>query len=201
MRNTAFMIALLALAACGPNSKAIATAKTAHYKGDKLVLFNAAKDAAAAKYPILKSDETALSFQTEARWYTSEGLSATVRSNDMRDVPDKSINVSLVVDLVPDGDEYIVHVKPLMLRRLADSPMPQKLSEDDPSVPGWATGKVDQLALAIHDALKPYEVTGGPQMIPAGPGTAPAPEEGSGAATPGAGSAAAAPAPAPAPAP
>ena len=189
MRNLVFMISLAVLAACGPSSRELAKAKTAHYKGDKLVLFNAAKQATAAKYDIQKSDETTLGFETTGRWYTSEGLSATVRGDDMRDVPDKSINIKMVVTLEPDGDAYVVHIKPIMLRRLADSPLPQKLSEDDPSVPGWATGKVDQLAFAIHDALKQYEVQSVPQ-VPAGPTAAPAPDEGSAAAPAPAGSAA-----------
>jgi len=93
------------------------------------------------------------------------------------------LSVAFVITLRPDADAYIVDVKPLMIRYHAGSPKPEPINEDDPSVPGWATGKRDQLALDIHDALKQYEVQSVPQMVPAGSASAPA-----------------APAPAPAPA-
>jgi hypothetical protein len=60
-------------------------------------------------------------------------------------------------------------------------------------VPGWATGKVDQLYASIHDAHNPYEVKSVGGVAPA---PAPAPEP-----APAAPPAAPAPAPAPEPAP
>jgi len=205
MRNVILVVllSLLALAACGPSSGELKSAKTARYKGDKLALFNATKDATEAKYKLQKSDENALGMQTTGRWYTPEGLAASERADDIRDVPDNSLNIALVVTLVPDGDAYVVQVKPLMMRYHAGSPQPEPISENDPSVPGWATGKVDALALDIHEALKNYEVKQMGGVTPAGPGTAPAAPEGSAAApapAPAEGSAAA-PAPAPAEAP
>jgi hypothetical protein len=172
------IIAALALVACGPSSKELSGAKSAHYKGDKLVLFNAAKAAAESKYKLEMSDETALGFKTIARWYTPEGLAAGERGGDMRDVPDKSLSIALVVTMQPDGDAWVVHVKSLMIRYHAGSPKPEPVAETDPSVPGWATGKVDQLALDIHDALKQYEVKSVPGSVPppATP-TAPPPDE------------------------
>jgi hypothetical protein len=65
----------------------------------------------------------------------------------------------------------------------------------DPSVPGWAHGKGDNLQVEIHDALKAYEVKSAPGAAPtpgpAAPVPAPAPAAGSGAEPP------AAPAPTP----
>jgi hypothetical protein len=184
MRNMliALLVAVLAVA-CGSSAE-LKAAKTAHYKGDKIAMFNIVKDTTAAKYNLQKADETALGMQTVGRWYTPEGLGASERAGDMRDVPDNSINIALVVTLVPDGDAYVVNVKPLMMRYHAGSPKPEPLTEDDPSVPGWAHGKVDQLALDIHEALKAYEVKQLGGVTPAGPGTpapAPAPEAGSAA--------------------
>jgi hypothetical protein len=182
MRNPNFMrfamlIAALAIAACGPSSKELSGAKTAHYKGDKLVMFGAIKTTVAEKYHIQKSDENTLGLQTIGRWFTPEGLAAGERGDDMRDVPDKSIQIALVVTMQPDGDAYVVTVKPLMLRFIAGSPKPEPLTADDSSVPGWATGKVDQLALDIHTALAQYEVKSvpgatPPPMAPAGPAPA-----------------------------
>jgi hypothetical protein len=177
MRNLHIAIAVV-LAACGPSSKELSGAKTAHYKGDKLVLFGAAKTAVESKYKLEKSDETALGMQTVGRWYSPEGLTVGERGGDIRDVPDKSIQIALVVTLQPDGDAWVVNVKPLMIRFLKGSPKPENLTENDPSVPGWATGKVDQLSLDIHEALKQYELKSVPGSAPppAPAAAAPAPE-------------------------
>ena len=168
------LIALLVLAACGPSSSEMKGAKSSRSKGDKLVLFAAAKAATEAKYHLQKSDENALGMQTIGRWYTPEGLGASERDGDMRDVPDRSINIAFVVTLLPDGDAWVVSVKPLMMRFHAGSPKPEPLAENDASVPGWATGKVDQLWFDIHAALAQYEVKTLPGSAPPPAAAAPA---------------------------
>ncbi|MEO8552047.1 MAG: hypothetical protein ABI678_18850, partial [Kofleriaceae bacterium] len=167
----AVLIAGAALLACGPNAKELSGAKSAHYKGDKLQMFAAIKTTVEAKYHIEKSDETSLGMQTVGRWYTPEGLAAGERNDDMRDVPDKSLRIALVVTMQPDGDAFVVNVKPLMIRYMAGSPKPEAVAAEDPSVPGWATGKVDEMAMDIHAALASFEVKGVPQSVP--PATAP----------------------------
>ncbi|MBV8759157.1 MAG: hypothetical protein JO257_17850, partial [Deltaproteobacteria bacterium] len=182
------LLCLLAFA-CGPSSGELKAAKTAHYKGDKIAMFNATKEAVEAKYTLQKSDENALGMQTNGRWFTPEGLAAAESGGDMRVVPDNSINIALVVTLVPDGDAYVVSVKPLYLRYHAGNPKPESLKDDDISIPGWAQGKVDSLALDIHNALKQYEVKSVGGVTPAGPAPAPAAPPAQGSAAP-AGSAA-----------
>jgi hypothetical protein len=191
MRNLVLSaLALAALVACGPSSKEVATAKSARYQGDKLELFANVKAATEAKYKLTKSDETSLGLQTEARWFSTEGLAVTPRGdNDMRDVPDKSINIALVVTMLPEGINWVVKVTPIMARFNQGIPKPEPLKENDPSLPGWVQGKVDELAMAIHSQLAKYEVKSVPQMVQPATNT-PAPDE------PSAGSAAPAPAPA-----
>jgi hypothetical protein len=162
----AVLIATVALAACGPNAKELSGAKSARYKGDKLQMFASIKTTVEQKYHIEKSDETTLGLQTVGRWYTPEGLAAGERNDDMRDVPDKSLRIALVVTMQADGDTYLVNVKPLMIRYMAGSPKPEPVAAEDPSVPGWASGKVDELALDIHTALASFEVKGVPQSVP-----------------------------------
>lgn len=179
MRNLSVCLAVVALAACGPSSKEMATVKSAHYKGDKLVLFNAAKAAVQTKYNLDKSDENTLGFQTVGRWYNPEGQLAmegnTQKSgagyNSM--YPDNSVNLVLVVTMLPDGDSWVVKVKPVMNRYHAGASQLEPLAEDDISVPGWAHGRVDAIAVDIHDALKQYEVKSLPGAAP--PPTEPAP--------------------------
>ena len=170
-------------------------AKQARYQGDKLVLFNAAKSVTETKYKLEKSDETALGLQTKGKWYTPEGLVAPGGDDNMRDVPDKSIRVSLIVRVLPDGDKWVVQVESSMLRYLAGSPQPEKLAATDASVPGWAHGQVDQLQFEIYQALKQYEVKSPGGMAPPPTATPPA----AAPDAPAVGSAAPAPAPTPAP--
>jgi len=156
MRNVSFAIAALAVAACAAGNGEVRTAKAARYRGNPAMMFGALREAVAAKYQIATSDETALRLETTARWYTPEGLAASERGNDMRDVPDRSVQLKLIVRMVPDGEPYTVSIEPVMQRYFAGRPNPDKLTADDPSVPGWATGKVDQLYAAIYDALEGY---------------------------------------------
>lgn len=173
-----YLVALLAVfaIACGPSSKEIATAKSARYQGDKLTLFAAIKKTVESKYKLQKSDETTLGMQTQPRWYSPEGLATSANADDARDMPDKSINLVLVVNMLPDGDNWIVKVTPVIHRKNAGIPKPEPVKEGDPSLPGWVEGKVDQLALDIHKALAPYEVKqlGG---LPPAPEPGPAPDE------------------------
>lgn len=189
-------IAALALAACGgPSSQQIASAKQARYQGDKSVLFNTAKAAVEENSKIAKADEATLGFQTVGRWYTTEGILAPGSDEDYKNIPDKSIRLTLVVRLLPDADKWIVQVEPSMLRRIAGSPQPEKLDPTDPSVPGFVQGQVDSMQFTIWNALKQYEV-----KAPGGIAPAPTPTDtGSAApATPPADTGSAAPA-APAP--
>ncbi len=193
MRN--LIVSLLVLAACGSGtSSEVKGARTAHYKGDKLEIFHAVRSAVETKYRIDKADENTLILETAGRWFNPEGQGASERMDDIRDVPDKSLHIHFIVAVVADGDSFVVDVKPKWYRRIAGSPQPQPLKEDDISIPGWASGQVDQLAVGVHDALKQFEVQTVPAQVPAGPG-ATAPAAPASPAPAPAGSAAPAPAP------
>ena len=178
MRNpNVFRLAALiaiAVAACGPSSKEVAGARTARYKGDKLTLFHAARSATEAKYKLAKSDETTLGFQTITRIYDPNGLAAGERNSEQTTdktgynstYPDNSLFIALIVTMLPDGDAWIVQVKPMIERYHAGSPKTEPLPEGDISLPGWVQGKVDQLALDIHEALAQYEVKTVPGSVP-----------------------------------
>lgn len=152
-------------------------AKSARYQGDKLQLFAELKAATESKYKLMKSDETSLGLQTEARWYSPEGLSLGARpADDLAHVPDKSINMMLVVTMLPDGERWVVKVSPVVARYNQGIPKPERVREGDASLPGWVQGQVDELALAIHKRLEKYELKGVPQMA-SPPTNAPAPDE------------------------
>jgi hypothetical protein len=159
MRNLVVTAAVaIGVVGCAASARTVAVAKTAQYRGDPLVMFAAARTAVAAKYKLASSDETQLRIETADRWYTPDGLGASERTGGIRDVPDRSVNFKAVVKLLPAGDAWKVSVDAVMLRYFTGRPNPDKLTLDDPSVPGWAIGKVDQLYAAVHDALHDYEV-------------------------------------------
>lgn len=165
-----WIVMLLALVACGPSGKEMAGAKTARFRGEPLVMFGAAKEATEAKYKLAESDETTLSLVTAGRWYNPEGLGLTATMDNLGNVPDKSIFLSLVMKLVPEGDAYTVRVTPTIMRYHEGRPNPDKLAATDPSLPGWVNGKVDQLQFDIYEVLKAYEVKSVGGIAPA-PGT------------------------------
>lgn len=181
-----YLVGLLTIlaVACGPSSKEIATAKTARYQGDKLQLFAATKAAVESKYELAKSDETSLGMQTRARWFSPEGLTTSATADDDRDLPDKSLRITLVVTLLPDGDAWIVKVSPLILRKNSGMPKPDEVKEGDPSLPGWVESRVDQLALDIHKALAAFEVKQPGGIAPPPMEQPPAPDEPTGSAAP-----------------
>ncbi len=148
-------------------------AKQARYQGDKLAIFNAAKAAAESKHKLAVSDEMALGFQTTPRWYREDGVVARGTDENFQDIPDNSIRMSLVVRMLPDADKWIVQVEPLMHRKLIGSPAPQPLRPNDPSLPGWTRGQVDNLHFEIYQALKPYQVMTAGGVVPAAPSPSP----------------------------
>ena len=166
------VLAALSLFGCGPGNAEVKSAKTAHYKGDKGEIFKALADAVKEKHPIAKADTTAFVIETTGHWYNPDGQTVADRMEDIRDVPDKSLHIHFIVALRSDGDAFVVDVKPKWFRRVAGSPQPQPLSEDDISIPGWAHGKVDAINVAVHDGLKQYEQQTVPQQVPAGGGSA-----------------------------
>lgn len=175
MRNLILTCAVLAACGGGGGSREAALAKTARYQGDKIAIFGVVKTTTEGKFKIAQSDETTLTVETVGRWYSPEGLATTSGEQDIRNVPDKSINVKLTIKVLPDGDKWIVDVQPKFLRIDKGTPMPQQLGPNDASLPGWAPGKVDQLALEIHQALAPYEVKAPGGNIPPPAAADPAP--------------------------
>lgn len=177
MRTVILWLVAVAIAACGPSSGNIKTAKQARYKGDQLQLLAATKAAIASKFELEKVDETSLGMETILRWYNPDGLLASERSDDVRDIPDRAISLKLVVTLLADGDAFVVRVKPLMMRRFKGRPNPDVLTENDPSVPEWMLSKLDLVSVDIHNALAPYEVKSPGGAMPANPGVSPPPDE------------------------
>lgn len=175
----AALAAAALLAACGPSGKQVATAKQARYQGDRQQIFAVIKQTVASSYKIRMSDEAAFGLQTEGRWYNPEGQAISASPNDVRDVPDQSLLISLVVTIVPEGDRSAVSVKPTIMRYHKGRPNPEALEATDPSLPGWVHGKGDNLQVSLHEALQQYEANAaaGAAAAPAAGPPAPGPSQ------------------------
>jgi hypothetical protein len=200
----AFALAALtafALAACGPSGKQVNSARQARYQGDRSQIFAVVKQTVAARYKIEKADEAAFGIQTEGRWHNPEGQVMSANIGDLQDVPDQALHISLIVEILPDGDKHIVSVKPHIQRYTKGKSAPDPVEQSDPSLPGWVQGKGDNLQVELYEALKEFEVkvTGGaaPAPAPAPAPAAPAPAPAAPSPDPAAGSAAPPPTPAP----
>jgi hypothetical protein len=171
------LAAVMSIASCGASRREVALAKTARYRGDPHHLFKGVKMATEDKWRLAYSDETTLTVITIGRWFTPEGTASNWDPGTMQTVGDPaapgmpglqgreriqdfSINVQLTVRLLPEGDYWIVHVEPRYLQFRTGRSNVDILRRDDPSLPGWAHGKADQVAYAIWDILKNYEVQG-----------------------------------------
>lgn len=188
MRN--LIISLAVLAACGgPSGKDVAMAKVARYQGDKLQLFAGMKETVEGKYKVDVSDETKLAVKTTARWYTPEGLVSNWSPEDGRGTRgvakteegrsgtmDRALNIALVAQLLPENENWVVHIEPIILRYNEGQPKLELMRPDDPSLPGFVKGKSDELAYDINKRLKQWEVKSpGGNIAPApAPAAAPA---------------------------
>jgi hypothetical protein len=197
MRNISCSMIALALAAvaavaCGPSGKQIATAKQARYQGDQQQIFSVIKQTVEASHKVERADDAAYGLQTVGRWFNPEGQALPNAPDDIRDVPDRSLNIALVVTLVPEGAHHVVSVKPLIVRYRKNEPKPEIIEnpEADRSIPDWAHSKGDDLQVALHKALAQYEVkvtgaapAGGPAPGSAAPATpTPSPDPAGGSA-------------------
>jgi hypothetical protein len=142
-------------AACAASSHSI---ETARYRGEPVALLGAARAAVEASYQVVVSDESALWIETAARWYSPDGTLLSDRGGEPAPLPDRSVDLQLIVKLVPRGDDWAVAVEPVMTRYIAGQARRDRLAPDDPGAPSWLRGKLDQLYAAVHAALQSYEV-------------------------------------------
>lgn len=145
--------------ACGPSAAEIAGAKTAKYKGSPAELFAVIEQVVGETYKIaeVRRDEQFI-LGTEGQWYNPEGGRESAGKGDFVTLVDRSVNLSMIVELVSaDMGNIVVSITPITLQNIEGSPKPRELKPDDPNLPAWIPGRVDSLYMDIHKALKQYE--------------------------------------------
>lgn len=158
MRSVVFMVAA-AVVACGPSSAEIKTAKTASYTGDPAEMFKIVVDTTAETYKVADAakDGDRFVLVTEPQWYNAEGGRQSAGAGDYVQIGAGSVRLELLVEMTAtDASHHMVVVTPKTLQHLSGSPQPRELKPDDPSLPGWVSGRVDSLQLEIHKRLQKY---------------------------------------------
>lgn len=147
---------VLVAAACGPSTSQIKTAKLAHYKAPPATLLQLAIEAAEQDYKIGEVDETGTRFATAPQIYSPEGGRQSAGAGGFVNMSDRSVMLVLIVEIVAAEQGHVVVVTPSTHQIISGSPKPRELRPDDPNLPGWVTGRVDALAVAIYEAAKQH---------------------------------------------
>lgn len=155
----ALVLVMIAVMACGgPGAGEVLKAKSAQYSSQPATLYDIAFQVAQQDYKIGATDPASGMFETKPQMYSPEGGRQSAGAGDMVQYTDRSILLSLVVEIVKTERGHAVVVTPRSFQMVAGSPQPRELKPDDPSLPGWVTGRVDALAVAIYDAAKPNAI-------------------------------------------
>ena len=94
------------------------------------------------------------------QWYTHEGGRQSAGAGDMVQIEGGSVRLSIVVEVVEVNSlpepTYAVKVTPKTFEALSGSPQPRELAPDDPNLPGWITGRVESLQVAIYKRAQQF---------------------------------------------
>lgn len=155
------VVSVLLIVGCGPSTAEIKTAKETTYVGDAVDIFNAAQQVVGENYKLQDVGRADEGFRlvTVEQWYSPEGGRQSAGGGDFVQVVDRSVLLQMIVDVVPTAsDRVVIQVTPRTLQHISGSPKPRELAPDDPNVPGWVTGRVDQLHHDIYKGLQRYVV-------------------------------------------
>lgn len=157
MHRAAWIVAIAA--ACGPSSAEVRTAQHTAYDADAPVILKAAMQAAQDEhYQIGEVDEANATFATVPKYFTKEGGARTAGADNWIQLGDRGVSLTLIVTVTGGTAPVSVDVTPKTFQIMEGSPQPRELKPDDPNLPGFVTGRVEQLSLAIYEHAKRYAV-------------------------------------------
>jgi hypothetical protein len=156
-------VALLAsvLAGCGASALEIKRAHEARYHGPAIQLFMGAARAVDHKhYALDASDPDHGELYTLIKVFSETGDLESAGAGNVIQTSDKSIALAFHVRVVTAGahDAYAIAVDPVIRRFVAGRPNADDVSIDDPSLPGWVHGRVDELEVEINDELSDFQI-------------------------------------------
>lgn len=152
----AVVLGLTTAAGCGPSSKDVQNARSAHYQTDRSKVFQASIDALErAGYQIAVADPDAGTLRTAMRIFDGEGGSVKTAWSDR----DQLVSLELELHVITDTGGTRLEITPIGFEsRPGYKRAPLKPSQ--PPMSSWIAGKVDRMYVAIHDTLKGHVVAG-----------------------------------------
>jgi hypothetical protein len=161
MRVALMSLLVLGVAACGPSAKEIRYAETTVYTAAPNQILDVAVQVAQRTYQVADIDPMKHAFVTEGQWYSPEGArrgTTNEGNGDYVNARGGDVKLTLevkVLDMERTGT-VAVNVVPHTFQLVAGSPQPRELKPDDPNLPPWIHGRVDQLWLDIYNASKQF---------------------------------------------
>ncbi len=156
---------MVILGCAGPSAQQVRTAKLAEYNAQTDQLLDIAMQVAQRSYKVEPGTmEFKGTFSTVPQWYSAEGMRRGTTNEGNGDyvvgMMGGDIHLSLEVRVVPGpAGRTQIAVIPHTMQLVAGSPQPRELAPEDPNLPGWVKGRVDQLSVDIYNAAKHYEAT------------------------------------------
>ncbi len=157
MHRAAWIVVIAA--ACGPSAAEVRTAQHTAYDAEPQVILKAAMQAAEDEhYQIAEVDQANATFTTVPKYFTKEGGARTAGAGNWVLIGDRGVSLVMIVTVTGGTPPVSVDVTPRTFQVMEGSPQPRELKPDDPNLPGFVTGRVEQLSLAIYERAKPYAV-------------------------------------------
>jgi hypothetical protein len=152
-RASGIVVAIaLACAACAASSQEIQTARSARYTcGFERIYDAAGKAIEEVFFRVGASSAEAGIIQSEGRWYEETG---SPRKRGDAIVDSKDVLVVAEAHIIRDGAAHRVSIAADVIENLVESPQGRRLGPDDPNRPTWVQGKLDRIAVSIHERLQ-----------------------------------------------
>jgi hypothetical protein len=150
---------LVAVAACGPSSAELKTAKTTTYNASIDDMIEVAKQAVSQDYKVGgvnqgdcgdPDGQCTAEVITQERWYGAEGDLESPGAGDMTLVRNGSVMSQFIVTLHRTGaHSVVVEVIPKTFQYIG-TPKPRELAPDDPGLPPFIHGRADNLSFEVY---------------------------------------------------
>lgn len=158
-RRFILLVAALAVTAgCGPSAAQLRQAREAQYEAPRAEVFRLAHAAVASEYGISAADPATGIIVTETRTYEPDGSSAGTGDQDRAGgmavrTESGAVILGFRVIVLGEAPPFRVRVEPVAQQMRANYSAPYTYLADDPAMPGWILGKVDNLQLDVHRRL------------------------------------------------
>jgi hypothetical protein len=141
------------LAACiGASSQEVEQARAGRYTCAFEQVYDATSKAMEEVfYHVAAEDARSGTLVSERRWYEQNG---TPRERGTAKVFAEDVNLVAEARLIKNGPSYSLAIAADVVEYLPGSPQGRRLTADDPNRPTWVQGKLDRMAMVVHERLR-----------------------------------------------